>query len=144
MRHALLTAVFLSLLASGPADAEPKKTHRWRNPSAMMDELSHGVVISGFLFGPLSVLSVPVFAVSAVVAVGDSVRVLVVDTYGFVVGEIEVPKERAQRAGLKPGDPVQIVADPAGHTITANGVMLGYVPGETTRDLVHRERYAPE
>lgn len=144
MRHALLAALVMSLIVSGNADAEPKKQkkpHEWRNPSGSMIELAQGMFISGLFLGPLSVVTLPVFAVSAVIAVGDSVRIVVVDSVGAVIGVLEVPKERAERAGLKPGDPVQVVADPAGHTISANGVMLAYAPREANRDLVHQERY---
>lgn len=143
MRHTLLTALILSLVVTSNANADPKtkKPHEWRNPSKSVKDFSEGMALSGLIFGPISVVALPSFAVSAVIAVGDSVRVVVVDSVGAVVGVLEVPKERAQRAGLKPGDPVQVVADPAGHTISANGVMLAYVPGEANRDLVHQERY---
>jgi bifunctional DNA-binding transcriptional regulator/antitoxin component of YhaV-PrlF toxin-antitoxin module len=145
MRHAVLAALFVSLIFSGNASADPKtktkKPHEWRNPSGSVKEFSGGMILSGLIFGPISVVALPLYAVSAVIAVGDSVRIVVVDSVGAVVGVLEVPKERAQRAGLKPGDPVQVVADEAGHTISANGVMLAYAPGETNRDLVHQERY---
>jgi hypothetical protein len=143
MRHALLATLVMSLVVSGNAAADPKakKPREWRNPSRSVSKISESMVLSGFIFGPLSVVALPLFAVSAVIAVGDSVRIVVVDSVGAVVGVLEVPKERAQRAGLQPGDPVQVVADEAGHSISANGVMLAYAPGETNRDLVHQERY---
>ena len=143
MRHALFTALVVSLIFSGSAAADPKtkKRHEWRNPSGSVKEVSGGMILSGLVFGPVSVVALPLYAVSAVIAVGDSVRIVVVDSVGAVVGVLEVPKERAQRAGLKPGDPVQVEADPAGHTISANGVMLAYAPKEANRDLVHQERY---
>lgn len=143
MRHALLAALVLSLIVSDHAKADPtaRKPHEWRNPSARISDVSEGMALSGLFFGPLSVVALPLFAVSAVIAVGDSVRIVVVDSVGAVVGVLDVPKERAQRAGLKPGDPVQVVADPAGHSISANGVMLAYAPRESSRDLVRQERF---
>lgn len=145
MRHTLLTTLVLSLLLVGDVGAEPKRKepHRWRNPSKSVHEVSESMVLSGLVFGPISAIALPLFAVSAVVAVGDSVRVVVVDSVGTVVGVLDVPKERARRAALKPGDPVQVTADPPGHTVSANGVMLTYVPGEASRDLIHREPYSP-